>query len=222
MTCDSVHSFTPRESAMPPSLDKVTAFITRSSPGGRQLLLIRHPFAGYQFPAGTVEPDENFEAAVLREAREETGLEDFRLIAQLGELYEQYPGRAFTLRKVTVYARPDPTSFDWAILPRGAGVDLLRRQDGYAHVSFVEGDVYPDPAYITYQITGWVPEDSLVLQLRRRIYHLTCEIETPDTWQVYIDQHTYTLVWTDIQNMPEIVYPQNTHWAKFRHQIMID
>jgi 8-oxo-dGTP pyrophosphatase MutT (NUDIX family) len=206
---------------MPPTLDKVTAFITRNTAGGKQLLLIRHPFAGYQFPAGTVEEGEAFEAAVLREAYEETGLIHISMISQLGELFEEYPDHAFTLRKVTVYARPDITSFDWAYLPRGAGVDLLRQYNGYAHVSFVEGDVYPDPSYITYQITGWVPEDCLGTQLHRRIYHLICQQDTPDTWQVHVDQHTYTLVWMDIDHLPEIVYPQNTYWQQFGKQLSV-
>jgi 8-oxo-dGTP pyrophosphatase MutT (NUDIX family) len=206
---------------MTSTLNKVTAFITRQTPSGRQILLFRHPYAGYQFPAGTVEEGESFEAAVLREAQEETGLPLTTIQAQLGELIETFPGRAFTLRKVTVYARPGSTSFDWAFLPRGAGVDLLRQQDGYAHVSFVEGDVYPDPTYITYQITGWVPEDCLTLQRCRHFYHLTCEFETPDTWQVDIDQHHYTLLWADVDNLPNIVQPQNKYWQQFGKQLSV-
>jgi 8-oxo-dGTP pyrophosphatase MutT (NUDIX family) len=205
---------------MTSSLNKVTAFITRETPAGRQVLVFRHPYAGYQFPAGTVEEGESFEDAVLREAQEETGLALTSIRAKLGELVESYPGRAFTLRKVKVYARPGNTSFDWAYLPRAAGVDLLRRQDGYAQISFVEWDVYPDPSYVSYQITGWVPEDCLTLERCRRFYHLTCELETPDSWQVEVDLHSFNLEWVDIQHMPEIVYPQNEHWEQYRHQIM--
>jgi 8-oxo-dGTP pyrophosphatase MutT (NUDIX family) len=206
---------------MTPTLNKVTAFITRNTPGGRQILLIRHPFAGNQFPVGTVEEGESFEAAALREAHEETGLEHTSMIAQLGELWEQFPGRAFLLSKATVYARPDPTSFDWAFLPRGAGVDVLREQNGFVQVSFIEGDVYPDPAYLTYQITGWIRGESLATQLNRRIYQLSCEDVTPDTWQIYIDQHKYTLFWANVDNMPDIVHPQNTYWQQFGKQLSV-
>src|SRR5438128_2640154 len=62
---------------------KVLAYITR----GGKLLVFEHPFspeAGIQVPAGTIEPDEKPEDAVLREAREETGLSAFRLGAFLG------------------------------------------------------------------------------------------------------------------------------------------
>jgi ADP-ribose pyrophosphatase YjhB (NUDIX family) len=54
----------------------------------RRLLLFRHvgdPGAGIQVPAGTIRPGEAPAAAALREAREETGLEDLVLGAYLGE-----------------------------------------------------------------------------------------------------------------------------------------
>jgi 8-oxo-dGTP pyrophosphatase MutT (NUDIX family) len=62
---------------------KVLAYITSRG----HLLVFRHPAfpeAGIQVPAGTVEADEAPEEAVLREAAEETGLRDLRLVALLG------------------------------------------------------------------------------------------------------------------------------------------
>ncbi|CAN5849278.1 NUDIX domain-containing protein [soil metagenome] len=69
---------------MPTTKHKVFAYITHAD----QLLVFRHPFApevGIQVPAGTVEPDEAFDMAVLREAFEETGLINLQLIRLLGE-----------------------------------------------------------------------------------------------------------------------------------------
>lgn len=63
---------------------KVVAYVTHH----RRLLVFTHrdfPEAGVQVPAGTVEPGEAPEAAVLREAREETGLSDLVLVRYLGE-----------------------------------------------------------------------------------------------------------------------------------------
>lgn len=57
---------------------KVVAYITR----GNDLLVFSHthqPQAGIQVPAGTVETGETLEQAVLREAREETGLQEFQI-----------------------------------------------------------------------------------------------------------------------------------------------
>jgi len=69
---------------MPVVVDKVFAYITHRG----QLLVFRHrdfPEAGIQVPSGTIEPGEDPEDAVLREAFEETGLSGLRLEAFLGE-----------------------------------------------------------------------------------------------------------------------------------------
>jgi 8-oxo-dGTP pyrophosphatase MutT (NUDIX family) len=61
---------------MTTGIEKVTAFVIRSVNGRMDLLLFEHPYAGIQFPAGTVEPGEAPEAAAVRETYEETGLRD--------------------------------------------------------------------------------------------------------------------------------------------------
>lgn len=72
-----------RRCASLPIRQKVHAYITR----GTDLLVFRHtafPAAGIQVPGGTVEPGEALDAAVLREAWEETGLEGLAIRAHLG------------------------------------------------------------------------------------------------------------------------------------------
>jgi hypothetical protein len=49
-------------------LGKATCFITRKTDTKIELLLIQHPNAGIQLPAGTVEINEDFKQAALREA----------------------------------------------------------------------------------------------------------------------------------------------------------
>lgn len=69
---------------LPPIHRKVFAYITHQS----RLQLFTHedaPEAGVQVPAGSVESGETLEAAVLREAYEETGLEGLTLVSSLGE-----------------------------------------------------------------------------------------------------------------------------------------
>lgn len=71
---------------------KVFAYITHEC----RLLVFRHtdfPEAGIQAPAGTVEPGESPVSAVMREAREETGLTDLELVRFLGEA--MYPTHDF-------------------------------------------------------------------------------------------------------------------------------
>ncbi len=69
---------------MHPVIRKAFAYITYRG----QLLVFRHldfPEAGIQVPAGTIKPSEAPDAAALREAREETGLETLALVSFLGE-----------------------------------------------------------------------------------------------------------------------------------------
>jgi 8-oxo-dGTP pyrophosphatase MutT (NUDIX family) len=69
---------------MPVVRRKVFAYITH----GNRLLVLRHPHApeaGIQVPAGTVQDGEPLEAAVLREAAEETGLPGLELVGFVGE-----------------------------------------------------------------------------------------------------------------------------------------
>ena len=56
-------------------IEKVTALITRQIKEGRQLLLLEHPYAGIQIPAGTVEAGETPEQAAVRECRDELHIE---------------------------------------------------------------------------------------------------------------------------------------------------
>jgi 8-oxo-dGTP diphosphatase len=63
---------------------KVYAYIVQD----RDLMVFEHPDspeAGIQVPGGTVEDGEALEAAVLREAFEETGLEGLTIAAYLGQ-----------------------------------------------------------------------------------------------------------------------------------------
>ncbi len=67
-----------------PTIRKAMAYITR----GNELLIFRQPDspeAGLQVPGGTIEDGESPEAAVMREAFEETGLDDLQLVRALGE-----------------------------------------------------------------------------------------------------------------------------------------
>ncbi|MFE2323402.1 NUDIX domain-containing protein [Streptomyces sp. NPDC059385] len=65
--------------------EKVLVYVVRDG----HLLVLRHTDYSYeevgiQVPAGSIRLGENPEAAALREAREETGLSDFKIVRKLG------------------------------------------------------------------------------------------------------------------------------------------
>ena len=184
-------------------LEKVTAFILRQDPCGPDLLLFEHPSAGIQVPAGTVEQGEDPQAAALREGREESGLKGLKLEAYLGSAVERpVIGDHFISQATTVYSRPSVTSFDWARFRRGLTVQLLRRVDGFAHVTFKEPNRWPDPQYPTYQITGWVPEEVLTRTATRHFYLFSHSGQTPASWTVTTDNHKFKLFWVPINSLP--------------------
>lgn len=195
-------------------LHKVAAFITRESARGIELLLLAHPYAGNQLPAGTVEENEDPRDAAVREAREETGL-DARVVTQIGHLDEELPRDKLAVVKNTiVYARPDATSFDWARVPRGNWVCFERAHGNWTQITYEEPDQYPNANYTTYRITGWVPNDTLARRQRRHFFHLIADDETRESWTQFSDNHQFRLFWASLAALPEIASPQN-RWVEY-------
>jgi len=195
-------------------LGKVTCFITRERNGEAELLLFRHPNAGIQLPAGTVEFDEEFKDAALREALEETGLEEFGSCEYIGEQKLRLPGDKYaTFHNAKVYSRPDFMSSHWAEIRRGIQVDYVREQGEFVQISYIEEDQYPDPNYISYQITGWVDRKDLASEVLRRFYHLRSNCNR-DEWEMEADHHVFRLFWAPMSRLPDIVAPQQ-RWVHY-------
>ena len=93
---------------------KVMAYITR----GNELLIFRQPDfpeAGLQVPGGTLEPGEDPAAGVMREAIEETGLGDLRLVRFLGEQVREMveAGKGETHHRYFFELATDDTRAGW-------------------------------------------------------------------------------------------------------------
>ena len=206
---------------MPRTIEKVTAFITRQSKDGHDLLLLAHPNAGVQIPAGTVEDDETPKEAVIREVAEETGLvpSSISIHQYLGCAEDRLPeGRRIIVESTQVYARPDVTSFDWAHLRKGILVVLSgRRAGGFSQVTYEEFDRVPNPQYVTMCITGWVPDDVLTNVTKRHFFHLEFHGHSEERWTVDADNHRFTLFWTPLADLPEIIQPQD-EWLAFLYR----
>jgi 8-oxo-dGTP pyrophosphatase MutT (NUDIX family) len=71
-------------------IKKVYGYVTRIKDGKTQVLVFRHkdiPKAGIQIPKGTVKEDEDTYNAVIREIKEETGIERFEVKNLISEDY---------------------------------------------------------------------------------------------------------------------------------------
>jgi len=201
---------------VPTIIEKVTAFVTLPTAEGLKLLLLEHPFAGIQIPAGTVE-GETPEEAVLREVAEETGIESATIRRYLGCEERSLPdGQRIIAAPTKVYARPDATSFDWAHLRKGIQVDVNRRERGFSQVTYEEPNRVPDPQYTSMSITGWVPDGVLADTRVRHFFHLEVRGPVQERWTVFSDNHTFTLFWAPLPDLPEIIPPQD-EWLAYLH-----
>lgn len=196
-------------------IEKVTAFITQNRNQKTELLLIQHPNAGIQIPAGTVENGETVEQALKREITEETGLKHITIKNYIGYMDITLPDNQFMLLgKSKVYSRPNLTSFDWAELRKGVQITANRTIDDYTQISYVEYDRYPNPEYVTYNITGWVPTNILCKKSRRHFFHVLVNEELQEEWELIADNHIFKLFWSPLVSLPQIVDPQD-QWLEF-------
>jgi 8-oxo-dGTP pyrophosphatase MutT (NUDIX family) len=199
-------------------IKKVTAFITRETESGRQLLLFEHPFAGIQIPAGTVEPSESPEKAVIREVLEETGLNISSKPVSLG-YHETHlsSNEAFVLPPATVYARPDTASFDWIEIRSAVQVKVIQKVNGFTQINYTEHDQVPEHRYVSMLIIGWVPDKFLTQIQIRYFFHLECTTISKTCWKVFSDHHTLNIFWASCDNLPGIIPPQD-EWLSYLTQ----
>jgi 8-oxo-dGTP pyrophosphatase MutT (NUDIX family) len=191
---------------------KVTSFIVHER---AHVLLLRHPNAGIQFPAGTIEDGETPATAALREAREETGLADFGAPVAAGEHVETLvPPASTTGTKTPVYFRPDTASTSWFFIRRGLGVTIERRHGDFAQITHEEFDQVPNPNYVTARVTGWVKSDTLAQIRRRHFFVLPFTGEMRPEWTQEDDGHVFGLFWAPIDALPPIIPPQD-QWIPY-------
>ena len=203
-------------------VQKVTAFIIRERNGIKELLVFKHPTAGIQIPAGTVEADENIETAAKRETYEETGLRFVEVESYLGCFENELKNNQRIIAETTeVYIEPDLTAIPYKRkLPKGLTVDYHSTQRDFTHISYIEYEFnkFHKPIRIDSNIMGWVPNENISAQKKRHFFHLSTQEETADAWELKSDQgHIFKPYWTPLSPKPEIIPPQNK-WLDFVYE----
>ena len=203
-------------------VQKVTAFIVRERDGVRELLVFKHPTAGVQIPAGTVEKGEDIETAVKRETYEETGLRFVEIEGYLGCFENELEDNQRIIAETTrVYIEPNLTAIPYKRkLPKGLTVDYLSTRENFTHISYIEYgyDEFHKPISIDANITGWVSNENLSGKKERHFFHLSTQEETADAWELKSDQgHIFKPYWTPLSPKPDIIPPQDK-WLDFVYE----
>jgi 8-oxo-dGTP pyrophosphatase MutT (NUDIX family) len=194
------------------SLAEVVAFVTRRREGERHLLVIHHPTAGLQLPAGTVNLGEQPEEAVIREVAEKTGLVDAQIVRPMGSISEELSAdKRVVLRATKIFNEP---SFDASSegfgLKRGTTVTVDRYIGGFAAIIGEPLDRRQDPPRRVSGVRGYVRSSLLGTSLERHLFHLTTTATTNESWEVNADGNDFLLSWRLLSPRPELIPPQDS------------
>ena len=203
-------------------VQKVTAFIIRERGDVKELLVFKHPTAGIQIPAGTVEEGEDVETAVKREVYEETGLQFVEIEDYLGCFENELEDNQSIIAETTeVYIEPNLDAIPYRRkLPKGLTVGYHSTQEDFTYISYIEYeyDQFYEPICIEANITGWVPNKNISAQKKRHFFLLTTQEETADAWELKSDQgHIFKPYWTPLSPKPNIIPPQDK-WLDFVYE----
>lgn len=174
------------------SFQKVTTFVLRDAPDGTELLTFLHPSAGRQIPAGSVEPDEEPQAAAMREVLEETGVSDLRGLTQIGQMDEDLGEQAVALHDTALM---DGSGARIDSIQRGHRVAVEAVEDSRLRVTRLVYDFNLDPPKQLLQPVGWAMRDQFARRISRRFYVATATNTDVDRWQQSADGHVFTVEW---------------------------
>ena len=197
------------------TVEKVTAFITRWQNETAEMLVLHHPLAGHQLPAGTVEIDEPPEKALLREVVEETQLVDVEIIAHLDTIESTLSDdEGIILLATKLFSSPSyDASSEGFILERGLPVQVKNVIGKYSEILCNPMDLHQQPAVRQLDVSGYVRSSVLGKQVRRHLYQLRPTTQTPESWSVQADGHLFEFHWHKLDPRP-ILHPDQSDWLE--------
>ena len=205
------------------TIHKATGFVTRRRGARSDILVFRHPHAGVQLPAGTVESGESVETAAIREIREETGLRDLGVMSHLGSMCVDLEDESRALLEpVTLQVGPRADAGSLGIsLGRAHWVRVACRIDDFAEVVCEEVDINASPPRLRTRFSGWLPFGLLADRLERHFYHCEYTLPTAETWLQEADLGlTFACYWTPLVPKPELAEGQQ-EWMDEFHAVLV-
>lgn len=203
-----------------PVLHKVSALITRENGPTHDLLVFRHPTAGIQVPAGTVEAGESLEDAVFREIQEEAGITQVRLLKKLATLEQPLKDdQRVLLQSPRLLTEPEGGPLEFS-LTRGTIVRMRRQQKQATEIAYEEYDFnLPEPVAIE-RFKGWVPSSILTSSIQRHLFHLCTTAPLPEEWSVHADRgFDFHFYWMSLRERIHLVHSQD-HWLDYLYNEM--
>lgn len=206
------------------SIQKVAAFITRIVGGSAELLLLEHPTAGIQLPAGTVELGETVETAVLREAAEETGLAHLQIVGKLGQITVDLPEDERIITRVTkLFDAPtsDASSVGGFGLGRGSPVKVLQWNGSFAEVLCDPLDLSRTPPLRVNGVRGFVRRSLLAGTAERHLFHVGLTGPTAEQWESFTDGVSFRCFWSPLVPVPRL-HPAQQSWLDQVYASLVD
>ncbi len=193
------------------TLHKVTAFVTRTRAGGAQdLLVMQHPTAGVQVPAGTVEENELVADAVVRELGEETGLVDVRLVRRLASesLPPGHPARAM-IRAAPLRKGPSMSAATLEpAFPRAHWFRVASQVGEFSEIVYEVLDLNAKLERVLERYSGWVESDAIADTVERHFFHFESLVPTKERWVQQAEQ-SFECYWTPLVPKPQLVSVQD-------------
>ena len=170
-----------------------------------------------QIPAGTVEVGEVVEDAVLRVAREETGLKKFFVVKKLG-MDHQFTGadEAILTQTMRCLAWPAATAQRTGpLFTRGIHLQTYERKVGFTHIQYKEFDGHQNLVKSQRDLDGWLPSEFLTREFVQHFFLLDCEDEPIQDWSRQDDGGLiFHLRWAALHD-PPILSGSQGDWLRY-------
>ncbi|PKN86832.1 MAG: hypothetical protein CVU46_06455 [Chloroflexi bacterium HGW-Chloroflexi-8] len=192
-------------------IEKVSAFILRPGSSGSEILVLEHPYAGLQIPAGTVEAGESSDAAVLREIQEETGLRNIEIVQKIGEDQTfTEADEAILTQTMRCFSWPAQTAQRTGpLFTRGIRMKIFERKVGFTHINYEEYDLNLKTPKLIEKVDGWLPSNFLTHEIQRHYYIIQVLEETQETWSHFADRGlTFQMRWVPLNPKPNLISEQ--------------